>query len=45
MKIKYGRLVDGFVLFPALGFSWKIKNIRSYQIDFMFLFWFINIEL
>ena len=45
MKIKCGKLVDGFVLFPALGFSWRIENIRSYQIDFMFLIWFINIEL
>lgn len=45
MKIKYGRLVDGFVLFPALGFSWKTKKNRSHQIDFMFLIWFINIEL
>lgn len=45
MKIKYGKLVDGFVLFPALGFTWKTKNIRKYQIDFMFIIWFINIEL
>lgn len=47
MKARYKRIKNGFVPFPALALTWgkdKSHN-RRYDIELMFLVWYVDIKI
>ena len=47
MKTRYKRIKNVFVPFPALSFTWgkDTNNTRRYEVELLFLIWYISIEL
>jgi hypothetical protein len=47
MKVIYKKVQNAFTPFPALAFNWRkdANNTRRYEVELLFLIWYISIEL
>jgi len=44
MKIKFGHLIEAFVITPNLSINWLTYcNKKYYEVQFAWLFWYVKI--
>lgn len=44
MKVKFGRIIEGFSLLPCININWiRVENKTYHDVQFAWLFWYITI--